>query len=141
MFVENLTIDDYMTFMVKDVNYTPVTEKNFSDFEYKDGRTTFYLGGYPFEATDFSFFGGWDYLFHNKGAFNASWLKFMYSKFGQEYADAFFEYRASSKDALLQKVSDKYDEDTLSCQKVFDDVDTIKYLQNVAKQEMSKEEI
>ena len=119
MFIEKLSLSDIVDYMDHNVHYVSPNENGFSNIQKEDGKISFNMYGYDFEASDFDFTGGIEMKFPYEGTAKESWINFMLDKFGKEYYDAFFAYREVEKQQYINDITERYDAVTKDYKEIF----------------------
>ena len=65
-----------------------------------------------FKFTDFDYNTNYTIVLY-KGVHDKDWIKFMYEKFGEEYKEAFLNFREEEKRQILEDTAKRFDEDTM----------------------------
>ena len=84
------------------------------NYETKDGKISFEINSKKFTFTDFDFIQS-GVIKLKSYALDTDWLKFMASKFGDEYKKAFATHRQQEKEEYLKNESKKFDDYTKTC--------------------------
>lgn len=119
MFIEKLSLSDIVDYMDQHIFCVSATLNAMQDINQTQGKVSFTMRGYEFEATDFDFTGGIEMRFPYEGTAKESWIKFMLEKFGKEYYDAFFAHREEEKQQYINDLTERYDAVTKDYQEIF----------------------
>ena len=119
MFIEKLSLSDIVDYMDQHIFCVSATLNAMQDINQTQGKVSFTMRGYEFEATDFDFTGGIEMRFPYEGTAKESWIKFMLEKFGKEYYDAFFAYREEEKQQYINDLTERYDAVTKDYRDIF----------------------
>lgn len=119
MFIEKLSLSDIVDYMDQHIFCVSATLNAMQDINQTQGKVSFTMRGYEFEATDFDFSGGIEMRFPYEGTAKESWIKFMLEKFGKEYYDAFFAHREEEKQQYINDLTERYDAVTKDYRDIF----------------------
>ena len=119
MFIEKLSLSDIVDYMDQHIFCVSATLNAMQDTNQTQGKVSFTMRGYEFEATDFDFSGGIEMRFPYEGTAKESWIKFMLEKFGKEYYDAFFAHREEEKQQYINDLTERYDAVTKDYRDIF----------------------